>query len=132
MPPAATLTNPASHAAVLRPIWENASVRDWYYHQIEQMLRGSALGLDVELTRAWVEKPPEIGLAQDATPVTTIERALNVWGRRWTARFDKMSRKIANDFAARSKQATEYSMQQSLKAAGFTVTFSPTVRGAHQ
>jgi len=115
-------------STVLKPIWPSAAIQAWYYQQLDDLLRAAAQDLSTDLSRAWVEAPPEIGMAQDATPVTNLNRALNAWGRKWTARFDKMSRTIAANFAARNAQATEYSMMQELKRAGFTVQFRPTLK----
>jgi uncharacterized protein with gpF-like domain len=112
--------------AILPPIWPSAATKAWYYEQLYALLSAAANDIDVYISVAWAEKPPEIGFAQDASSVTNIERALNVWGKKWTARVDKASRKIAASFASRSQQATEYSMRQALKAAGFTVQFRPT------
>ena len=110
---------------VLPPIWSNASVKAWYLQQLEELLSAASLDLEWYLGRAWIEQPPTIGLAHDAA-VTNIEKALAAWGRKWGLRFNRMSSEIAASFAARNQQATQYSMQQALKDAGFTVKFTPT------
>lgn len=66
--------------------------------------------------------------AEDAAPTGTkaLQAALAKWGSQTIKRFDNMSAKIADDFAARNKFATETAMRAQLKKAGFTVAFKPT------
>lgn len=65
-------------------------------------------------------------VVHDASPTKELQRALQRWGDDWVKRFDKMAQGIADDFATRSKRATEAAMQASLKKAGFTVPFKPS------
>ena len=108
-----------------RPIWTSAALTAWYAQQLYQVLFEAAMDLEGAIGRAWIEQRPEIGLSQDAA-VGNLDKTLNHWARKWTSRFNRMSAKIAAAFAARSQQATEYSMQQMLKDAGWTVQFRPT------
>lgn len=69
-------------------------------------------------------------LVGDAKPSPTkaLQAALAKWGTQTIKRFDLMSEKIANDFAARNMQATQASVLAQMKRAGFTVSFKPTHR----
>lgn len=114
---------------VMRPIWPSAATEAWYHKQLDDLLRAASQDLSTDISQAWVEKPPEIGLAQDAdTPVSNLERVLSFWDQHWSIRLDHMAREIAAQFAARAKQATEYSMMHALKAAGFAIQFQPTAK----
>lgn len=68
-------------------------------------------------------------IAEDARPKPStsalLERALAKWGGIWQRRWDNVSRKIAWDFAARNRNATEAGVKRSLKEAGFTVKWRP-------
>lgn len=68
-------------------------------------------------------------IATDAKrkPTTSLlmQRALHKWGRKWNGRLELMSMKIAQDFAAKNKHATEAAMRRQFKEAGFTVKFKP-------
>lgn len=73
--------------------------------------------------------PHRYVIAQDARPKPSLslrlERALSKWGGIWTRRWDSVSRRIAWDFAARNRNATEAGVKRSLKEAGFTVKWRP-------
>jgi Uncharacterized protein, homolog of phage Mu protein gp30 len=66
-------------------------------------------------------------LAMDApSPTKALQAALAKWGQQTIKRFDLASQKIADDFAARNRNATQAAMLAQLKKAGFTVKFEPT------
>lgn len=66
-------------------------------------------------------------LTMDAPSSTKkIDAALKHWSKKWLGRFDKLSVKLSNKFAARAFSTTDVAMRAALKDAGFTVAFKPT------
>jgi 8-oxo-dGTP pyrophosphatase MutT (NUDIX family) len=81
------------------------------------------------LTRFTDANGVEYLYAEDAAPPSgtkALQAALQRWGSQTIERFDKMSAKIADDFAKRNQFATQTAMMGQLKKAGFTVAFKPT------
>lgn len=69
--------------------------------------------------------------AEDAAPPSgtkALQAALQRWGNKTVERFERVSTKIADDFAKRSQMATQVGMLSQLKKAGFTVAFKPTAK----
>jgi SPP1 gp7 family putative phage head morphogenesis protein len=116
----------------IRAVHPNAGTEAWYTDQLAQLLQAAHLDLQLTLSLAWNQTPPlaakDRALALDATrsPTVNLRNTLATWGRKWSARFDRMSVKIAHGFARRNFQMTENSMRDALKTAGFTVKFAPT------
>lgn len=107
-----------------RPIFPNAGVEEWYRAQLQAIVQAMAQDMLDTVRRAW----KAAGLATDAkrpTPAILLDRALNRWGGLWTHRLNQSAQKIATNFAARNKRATETSMMRALADAGFTVKFTP-------
>lgn len=107
------------------PIFPNVGVEAWYREQLQALVREMAQGMLDDVRRAW----KAAGLAQDAkrpTPAILLERALTKWGGLWTHRLNTASRKIAVQFATKSKRATQAAMSKQLRDAGFTIKFKPT------
>lgn len=66
-------------------------------------------------------------VAMDApSPTKALQIALAKWGSQTIKKFNLMSDRIANDFATRSKNATQAAMMGQLKKAGFSIAFKPT------
>lgn len=79
----------------------------------------------------WIETGYALGIDSDValdapSPTKAIQAALAKWGSQTIKRFDLMSEKIADDFAARNMQATQAAVLSQFKRAGFTVKFKPT------
>lgn len=79
-------------------------------------------GVRATLNSYWV--------AQDAKPSLPglLERALARWGGLWTRRIEAASTKLAWNFAAKNRNATDAGVKRVLADAGFTVKFKPTTR----
>lgn len=108
-----------------QPFQPNAGVEAWYRTQLQAIVHEMAQDMLDEVRRAWAAG----GLALDGaklTPAVMLDRAFAKWGGLWIHRIESTARKISLQFATRSKRATEVSMRQQLKAAGFTVKFKPT------
>lgn len=65
--------------------------------------------------------------AVDAKPTTSVllQRALANWVGTWTRRIETMSRRIAWDFAAKNRNATERAVMRTLVDSGFAVKVRP-------
>lgn len=120
------LRNPGARR-VLPPVHPNVGVTVWYRQQLDTLIQLAHLDLVLRLGMAWEENPPDIGFAQDApSAIRNIDRTLKEWGKQWAAKFDKMSDRIADQFAAKSFRATDAQMREQLKRAGFAINFKPT------
>lgn len=116
---------PARPRRVVDPIFANEGIRQHYQQQLIHLL--DLASVDLQTTLAGAEFP-KYGFAQDASPTQILAKLLRAWGRRTITRFNKMSDRIAADFAAGNHRATEIAMQAAFKRAGWTVKFTPTRR----
>lgn len=131
--PQKPLVSPTGKPIVVRPTFGNVGVEYWYRDQLNKVLRRSADDLTHALELVWRDAPPTIGfahaLAADApSPTLTVQRIMTAWGKRWTARFDKLSLDLSTAFTSKAFRVTEVSMKQAFKAAGFTIEFRPSKR----
>lgn len=107
-----------------RPVHANAGVRARYQRDLDKLVDEMAHSIEYWIEAAYKANPPSI--AQDALPSKELAKRLNEVGKRWTKRFDDMAATIAERFIQSGKKATDSSMQQSFKDAGWTVQFKPT------
>lgn len=111
----------------VRAILPNAGLKAWYYHELVKALEAAALDATNMLSTAWSEAPPTVGIAMDAPSSTTrLQKALAQWGKRWNGKFDKLSVKVAREFARRSQRDFDTSFKAALRDSGFTIQFKPT------
>lgn len=66
--------------------------------------------------------------AQDDLFDVAMRRALMDWGVRWEERFDRMARDLAKLFVDRSRRHLDQVLKTTLRDAGFTVRFQPSLR----
>lgn len=114
---------------VAPPVWPNVGVETWYRKRLQAEIRRMAQDMYTSMRRAWNDSAPafDIALAYDAPGrVTQLKKALAKWGSTWIGRLDKLSVTLAAQFANRSFHATQTSMKDSFRKAGFTVRFQPT------
>ena len=124
MPQKIVKTIPAVHS--------NAGIEAWYRRELE----GIVFEAHLELTRiaheavaagtTVVPSTPSTVLAHDAGSVADLDKRLKAWAAKWQVRFDKVSVSLAARFASKNFRATEATMRDALKRAGFTVSFKPT------
>lgn len=109
-------------------IHPNEGVRAWYERELDKIVSD----IYVDTTRkilavfAEIKTPIIVTDAPSKNPSVLIRRALDKWGGLWTRRLDKLSLDLSREFARRNFTATQISMRESFKKAGFTVTFQPT------
>lgn len=107
-----------------RPTFPNKGVEIAYRKALDKLVDEMAHSIEYWIEAAYKANPPSI--AQDALPSKELAKRLNEVGKRWIKRFDDMAATIAERFIQSGKKATDSSMQQSFKDAGWTVQFKPT------
>lgn len=121
------LRAPTRKPIVCNPIWPNAGVQRWYEERLDELIRESFDALMRVIRPAWRDTPPLF--AQDARSSTkALQDMMATWAELSIKKFDDASKQISASFAARSTGATQTAMMAQLKAAGFTVKFTPTPR----
>lgn len=129
--PQKPLVSPTGKPIVVRPTFGNVGVEYWYRDQLNKVLRRASDDLVHALELVWRTTPPAIGFAGAAdapSPTVTIQKIMTKWGKRWTARFDRLSLDLSAAFTSKAFRVTQVSMQQAFKQAGFTVEFKPSAR----
>jgi SPP1 gp7 family putative phage head morphogenesis protein len=109
---------------VLKPIYSNAGVRQWYRLELQKFARSMAI--DVLRLMKKHYRPASDRLSMDDDPIVTLRTLLRRWGEKWEKRFDRMSADIARLFADRSQRHLEIAFRRRLREAGFTVRFRPS------
>ena len=111
---------------LLAPIHANAGVQAWYTRQLQTLVTAMAKEMLADIRQAWTDDAPDIGMAADS--VWSLTQAFQRWADRWTFRMTQAAQQLSVQFASRAFTATQTSMQQALRDAGFTVRFKPTRR----
>lgn len=110
-----------------RAVQPNAGVAAWYRKQLRLVTREMAQDMLTRVREAYKAAPPGHGLAQDAKPRTpNLQHAFERWGSIWTGKLERLSVKLAWNFAAKNREATDTAIKSSFKDAGLTVKFKPT------
>jgi uncharacterized protein with gpF-like domain len=118
------MTKLAKPEIILRDIPANSGVEARYRKALQLLLRDMAADIRKRLKKAY--QPTKERLAMDDDPVITLRTLMRQLARRWTARFDKLSKEIAEEFATRSQSDFDFAFRKRLREAGFTVQFRPT------
>jgi uncharacterized protein with gpF-like domain len=119
-----TLRAATSKPIVLKPVHPNLGVEAAYRVQVESLVDAMNKSILYWITAAYRANPP--AMAQDATPADALIKVMRKLGRRWIRQFDEAAKKIAEEFATKTRDVAEKSMQRLLREAGFTVPFTPT------
>lgn len=109
-----------------RAFFANAGVEAWYRELLRKLLSAMHQSILLHVRAAWRAEEPTIGFAQDANSALVIRRSLNKWGANWQSKFNALSGDVARAFANKNFRATQATMAQAFKAAGFTVAFKAT------
>lgn len=107
-----------------RPVHANKGVEARYRRELDRLIDEMHCSIQYWVEAAYKANPPEITM--DALPSQVLAKRLAEVGKRWIKRFDEMAATIAERFIQSGKKATDSSMQQSFKDAGWTVQFKPT------
>lgn len=68
-------------------------------------------------------KPTPASTITEDAGITRLDAEMRGWGKRWTKKFDKLSLSMSKEFTNRAFGATQTSMKDAFKQAGFTVKF---------
>jgi uncharacterized protein with gpF-like domain len=120
------LRSPTGKPIVLRAIRPNAGIEAAYRKELQSLIADMANSVRYWMRATWRANPPRTTMAQDASPILELRKAMERLGRHWTKRFDKQSEELARRFADKSVKHTNVAMQQALKEAGFVVPFKQT------
>ncbi len=113
---------------VLRDLKPNAGIEVWYRRTLQALIEDMARSMLVHVRASLRRSPVEIGFGVDESPTAALERTFRKWGERWTARFDKMAKDVADAFATRSGRDFDARFRKLLREAGFTVKFQMSER----
>lgn len=107
-----------------RAVYPNKGVETKYRQELYKLVDEMANSIEYWIEAAYKNNTPD--MAMDALPSQVLAKRLQEVGKRWIKRFDDMAATIAERFIQSGKKATDSSMQQSFKDAGWTVQFKPT------
>ena len=126
-----------------RAVHANRGVEAKYRKTLQRLIAEMHGSVEYWLTAAYRKDPPRMlalveqaqdasAMAADAAPSAKIKRILDELARRWIAKFDEWSPKIAEAYLQGMFKTTDSAMRQALKEAGWTVEFkmTPTIRDA--
>lgn len=120
-----------------RAVHANRGVEAKYRKALQRLIAEMHGSVEYWLTAAYRKDPPRmlalVEQAQDAAgPSAKIKRILDELARRWIAKFDEWSPKIAEAYLQGMFKTSDSAMRQALKDAGWTVEFkmTPAVRDA--
>lgn len=118
---------------IVRRVTPNAGVRAWYDATLTNLISEMYLDLTQAIGSVYMAESVKIdavpGRASTITEdagISRLDREMRGWGKRWVKKFDKLSVQMSKDFTTRSFGATQTSMKDAFKAAGFTVKFKPS------
>lgn len=126
---------PASKPVTAAAVHANRGIEARYRRRLEQLIAEMAASYERWIPAAYRQEPPAMEvLASDATPSTRTNQRLGELGRRWEARFNEMSDRIAREFVTSMFKTSQQAMRASLAKAGWAVQFTmtPAVRDAFE
>lgn len=107
------------------PVRANAGTRTAYQRKLERLIDEMANSVTYWLTAKYKAEAPRVAL--DASPARVMQEAMRKLSRRWLRKFDELAEDLAKWFAQEADQRSATALQASLRDAGFTVKFSPTL-----
>lgn len=112
----------AKGAAIeLGPLRPSAAIKSKYQARLEREIEDMHRSAMWFVRGAYDRAEPEMAL--DASPARELRAILRKWGRRWQARFDELSPKLAEYFATAAGERVDGELKRMLRKAGFTVRF---------
>lgn len=95
-----------------------------YRRQLNKLIEEMAASTEYWLTATYRQNEPKI--AADETPADALRRSMKDLSKRWLAKFDVMSTKLAEYFAQSVEKRSTAAMKKILKDGGWTVSFQMT------
>lgn len=118
------LRAPTNKPIVLKPVRPNLGVEARYAVQLSALVDAMNKSILYWMTAAYRANRPV--MAADASPAEELRKVMRKLGQRWVKQFDAAAKEIAEEFATKTRDVAERSMQRILKDAGFAVSFKPT------
>lgn len=116
-----------------RPVHANRGIELEYRKKLNGMISEMANSLEYWISAQYKKSPPKISLvAADASPVSEIAKSLKELGDKWIKKFNDAAPAIAKFYLSKMFKASDRSLRQALKDAGWAVDFkmSPLVKEA--
>lgn len=110
----------------VRAVDPNKGVEARYRRDLDKLLSEMSKSVQYWIAAEYKTNPPRMEVAMDALPSAEMAKKIAELGKRWIKRFDEMAEKIAERFVSSGSKATDASLQQAFKDAGWTVKFKPT------
>lgn len=118
---------------IVRRVLPNSGVRAWYDAQLTNLISEMYLDLTQAIGSVYTAesakidaKPTGASTITEDAGISRLDREMRGWGKRWVKKFDKLSVTMSKEFTTRSFGATQTSMKDAFKQAGFTVKFKPS------
>ena len=117
---------------VARAVRPNLGTQARYRLRMLKLIAEMARSVEYWLKAQWRETPPI--MAEDALPVTEMQKELRGLSERWKKRFEEMAPKVAESFLRNQFKGTDNAMRQALREAAWTVEFrlTPAMREAFE
>lgn len=109
----------------LRPIRPNAGIEADYAKRLQALIDAMHKSCLYWICAAWRKNEPNT-VAQDVTPVATLQRIIRALTRRWQRNFNEGAKELAKYFAQDIEHRSSAALKHILKQAGFTVRFTMT------
>lgn len=112
---------------VLPRINPNAGLEVAYRKKLDDMIGRMHRSVSYWVKAAYRENRPEIAvMASDESPAMAMRRLMRQLTKQWNTEFAKLAKQFAPEFVRRNGRLSDAAFRQTLKDAGFTVSFSLT------
>lgn len=116
---------PKTAETVLRPIHANVGIEAAYRKRLIDLIEQMAASVDYWLKATYRQNEDRI-VAEDESPADALRRSMKELSKRWLAKFDDMSVKMAEYFTQSVEKRSTAAMKKILKDGGWTVSFQMT------
>lgn len=118
----------------LRAVHANQGVRAKYQRQMLALIEEMGASIEYWLKATYRNSPPLLASDAAKSPVKAVNKTLRDLSVRWLRRFDDAAPRIAQTYLDQAFRASNTSMREALKEAGFAVEFTitPAVRDAFE
>lgn len=126
------IASPTGKPLPLKPVRSNAGIEAAYRKRLTALIDEMHASILYWVSVAYKANPPE--MAQDDSPAMAMRALMRKMAKQWQSNFDKGADKLADWFAAKSKDYSDRTLKGVLSDAGFTVEFRMTapVNDAYQ
>lgn len=103
----------------------NVGIEVEYRQQLLKLIDAMAASIDYWLKATYRQNEDRI-VAEDESPADALRRSMKDLSKRWLAKFDDMSTKLAEYFTQSVEKRSTAAMKKILKDGGWTVSFQMT------